>query len=125
ILYWAEDELSGVKPTITITHEVVYSPPELPGVTLIAEKLIYAAHYLDGALTLTAVVDQAATAPGPPPGIYLVQLRRLHFDDLPSGGPLNVRARVIRELLARTTTLLRDTRTRSEQAYAEATSHDH
>ena len=120
-LFWSEDDLSGLKPTITITHEVVYAPPELPGITLIAEKLLYAAHYLDGALTLSAVVDQPEGPPGSPAGIYLVLLRRLHFDDLPSGGPINLRARVIRELGNRTMTFLRDARARSEQAYARGT----
>jgi hypothetical protein len=47
VLFWAEDDLPGLKPTITITHEVVYSPPELPDCTLIVAKQLYADHYLD------------------------------------------------------------------------------
>lgn len=66
----------------------------MPGCTLIAAKLLYADHYLDGALDLTAVVDQAGDQAAGPAGLYLVLLRRLHFDDLPSGGLMNVRGRV-------------------------------
>jgi len=110
-LFWADDELPGLRQTITLTHAVVYAPPELPDATLIAAKLLYADHYLDGALDLTAVVDQ-------PAGIYLVVLHRLHFDNLPSGGPLNVRGRVIGKLRERTAAFLRDAKTQSERAYA-------
>jgi hypothetical protein len=117
-LFWSEDDLPGLKPTVTITHEVVYAPPELPGATLIASKLLYADHYLDGALDLTAVVDQAGDQAAA--GIYMVLLRRLHFDDLPSGGLTNVRGRVIGKLRDATATFLRDVKTRSEQAYARA-----
>jgi hypothetical protein len=120
VIFWSEDDLPGLKPTVTITQQVVYAPPELPGATLIASKLLYAAHFLDGALELTAVVDQAGNQASGPAGSYLVLVRRLHFDNLPSGGALNVRGRVIGELLRRTTANLRDTKVRSERAYAGA-----
>ena len=118
VMFWAEDDLPGLKPTVTITHEVVYAPPELPGTTLVASKLLYAAHFLDGALDLTAVVDQTGDQAAEPGGIFLVLFRRLHFDNLPSGGLLNLRSKVMGELLQRTTALLRDTKARSERAYA-------
>ena len=115
-LFWSEDDISGLQPTITITHQVVYAPPELPGCTLIVAKQLYADHYLDGALNLTAVVDPA---PGQQ-GLYLVFLRRLHFDDLPSGGLMNVRGRVIGKLRDQTRQSLGDAKTVSERAYASA-----
>ena len=113
VLFWAEDDLPNLKSTLTMTHEIVYAPPELPGCTLIASKLLYADHYLDGALTLTAVVD----APGDQgaPGIYLVLLRRLHFDNLPSGGVMNVRGKATGKLREQTAAVLRDAKTRSEE----------
>ena len=116
-VFWSEDDLPSAKRTIAITHIVVYSPPELGGATLIAAKLLYADHYLDGALDLTAVVDQTASGAGPSPGIFLVAFRRLHFDELPSGGVVNVRAKVTGKLGGWTTTWLRDAKSRSEQAY--------
>jgi hypothetical protein len=59
---------------------------------------------------LTAVVDQAGDQANL--GIYLVVLRRLHFDDLPSGGLINVRGKVIGKLRERTASVLRDAKTR-------------
>ena len=120
VVFWAEDDLPGLRPTVTITHEVVYAPPELPGSTLIASKLLYAAHYLDGALDLTAVVDQTGDQTAEVAGIYLVLLRRWHFDELPSGGVLNVRGKVTGKLRDQTTAFLRDTKARSERAYSRA-----
>ncbi|HKW41083.1 MAG TPA: hypothetical protein VJN39_07535 [Gemmatimonadales bacterium] len=119
VLFWSEDDFPSLKPTITITHEIVYAPPELPGSTLIVAKQLYADHYFDGALDLTAVVDQASDS-AHTPGIFLVLLHRLHFDDLPSGGLMNVRGKVIGKVRDETMTFLRDVKRRSEQAYASA-----
>jgi hypothetical protein len=114
VLFWSEEDLPSAKPTITITHEVVYAPPELPGVTLIAAKQLYADHYYDGALALTAVVDQGTGQAGS----YVLFLRRLHFDELPSGGLINIRGKVIGKLRDATKAALSDAKTASEQAYA-------
>jgi hypothetical protein len=122
-LFWSQDDLPGLKPTLTITHEVVYAPPERPGTSLIALKLLYADHFLDGALELRAVVDQVGTGAGNPAGIYLVVVRRLHFDDL--SGPFNVRGKVIGAVRNRLQTFLRDAKTASEQAYASAPAAPH
>jgi hypothetical protein len=119
-IYWSEDDLPGLKPTLTITHEVVYAPSELSGSTLIVTKQLYADHYLDGALGLTAVVDGAKVGAAEQTGIYLVVLRRLHFDDLPSGGMMNVRGKVVGKLRDQMTASLRNTKSRIEQAYSAA-----
>jgi len=126
-LFWADDDLPGLHRTITITHEIVYAPPELPGCTLIVAKQLYADHYFDGAIDVMAVVDQAGPPepPEPPgplgqPGVYLVILRRLHFDELPSGGLINVRGKVIGKLRDAMRTSLGDAKTVTERAYASA-----
>jgi hypothetical protein len=117
-LFWAEDDLPGLKPLLTITDEIVYPAPELPGTTFIASKQLYCDHFLDGALDLIAVVDRVASPAPDSAGIYVVLLRRLHFDDLPSGGLVNVRGKVIGKTRDRTLAFLRDTKKASEQAYA-------
>jgi hypothetical protein len=82
-------------------------------------KQLYADHYLDGGLELTAVVDQAAAMGNAPAGIYLVRVDRFHFDsDLPSGWLLNVRSKVTGKLSDRLTASLRDDKARTERAYA-------
>lgn len=87
IIFWSEDVLPRLRPILSVTHLIVYTPPELPGMTLAAAKQIYADHYFETAVDLTAVVDRT-------PGSYLVVLRRFRFDNLP-GGILNIRGRAI------------------------------
>ena len=87
VFFWSEDGMPHLRPILSVTHLVVFTPPELPGMTLAASKQIYANHYFEAAVDLTAVVDRD-------PGIYLVVLRRYRFDNLP-GGILNIRGRAI------------------------------
>ena len=108
ILYWSEDVLPRLRPILSVTHLVVYTPPELPGVTLIAAKQIYANHYFEAAVDLTGAVERG-------PGMYLVVLRRYRFDNLP-GGILNIRGRAINALRDQ---LVLDLR-RQQTAHAQA-----
>ncbi len=87
ILFWSEDVLPRLRPILSVTHLIVYTPPDLPGVTLAAAKQIYADHYFETAVDLTCIVDRN-------PGICLLVLRRYRFDNLP-GGILNIRGRAI------------------------------
>jgi hypothetical protein len=118
-LFWSEDDLSGARPILSITQQVVYTPPEFLTCTLIASKQLYANHYLDGGLVLADVVD-AAHASGAAPAIYLVVLSRLHFDNLPSGGLINIRHKVSGKLKDRLAASLGVAKASSEQAYARA-----
>jgi hypothetical protein len=88
IIYWSEDVLPRLRPILSVTHLVVYTPPELPGMTVVAAKQIYANHYFEAAVDLTAAVDRG------PASVYLVVLRRFRFDNLP-GGILNIRGKAI------------------------------
>ena len=93
VLYWSEDAMPRLRPILSVTHLVVYTPPELPGVTLIAAKQLYANHYFEAALDVTCVVDRQG--PGGRAGSYLLVLRRYRFDNMPSGGLINIRGRAI------------------------------
>jgi hypothetical protein len=108
ILFWSEDALPRLRPILSVTHLVVYTPPELPIVTLVAAKQIYANHYFEAAVDLTCAVDRG-------PGIYLVVLRRYRFDNLP-GGILNIRGRAIGALRDQLALDLRRQQTTLEQA---------
>jgi hypothetical protein len=90
VLFWSEDVMPRLRPILSVTHLVVFTPPELPGMTLAASKQIYANHYFEAAVDLTAILDRN-------PGSYLVVLRRFRFDNLP-GGILNIRGRAISAL---------------------------
>lgn len=120
-MFWSEDNLPSLRPTLTVRQAIIYAPPELPGSTFIVTKLLYASHYLDGDLDLTAVVDEERGGVADTSGIYVVRLERMHFDQLPSGGILNLRGRVIGRLLNRTEEWLHDTKAQSERAYARST----
>jgi hypothetical protein len=96
VLFWSETAAPRMRRTLTVSHLAVYSPPELPGTTLAAAKQIYANHYFEAAFDLTTIVDRPA-ADGSP-GMYLLVLRRYRFDNLPSGGLLNIRGKVIGSL---------------------------
>jgi hypothetical protein len=125
-IYWALDDLSGGQPTLTVNDEIVSESPARPHATYVMSKQLFSDHYLDGGLDLTAILDQssdsatasASASAGATPGIYVVMLRRLHFDNLPSGGLLNIRGRVIGKLTDVTKTLLGDAKTQSEHDYA-------
>lgn len=92
VLFWSEDAMPRLRPILSVTHQVVYTPPELPGVTLIAAKQLYANHYFEAALDVTCVVDRRGDGR---PGSYLLVLRRYRFDNMPSGGLINIRGRAI------------------------------
>ena len=96
VLFWSETAAPRMRRTLTVTHMAVYSPPELPGTTLAAAKQIYANHYFEAGFDLTTVVDRAMTDGSA--GIYLIALRRFRFDNLPSGGLLNIRGKVVGSL---------------------------
>src|SRR5213592_590568 len=58
ILFWSEDVLPHLRPILTVTHLVVYTPPELPSMTLVAAKQLYAKHYFEAAVDLTSAIDR-------------------------------------------------------------------
>jgi len=88
VLFWSEDVMPRLRPILSVTHQIVYTPPELPGVTLVAAKQIYANHYFEAAVELTCIVDR-------PGGSYVLVFRRYRFDNMPSGGLLNIRGRAV------------------------------
>ncbi|MGH7530319.1 MAG: hypothetical protein ACREMN_08060 [Gemmatimonadales bacterium] len=87
VIFWSEDVLPRLRPILSVTHQVVYTPPEWPDMTVVAAKQIYANHYFEAAVELTGVITRPAG------GSYLLVLRRYRFDNLPSGGLLNIRGR--------------------------------
>lgn len=74
--YWSTESF-GLKPVASITHVSIYVQP---GRAVIASKQIYASHYFDASLGLTAALDDPGQASGP--GMYLVYVNRSHIDFL-------------------------------------------
>jgi hypothetical protein len=92
-IYWSVDNIPHLRPTFTLNQMVVYTPAA--GTPLLARKQIYADHYFEASLEVSAVFDAPDLAGGP--GIYLVSVRRYRFDSLPRGF-LNIRGRVRSQL---------------------------
>ena len=114
VLYWSREAMPSVRPILSITHLAVYAAPDSLGMTLVAAKQIYADHYFEGAFDLMAVVDGPASTARP--GIYLIVVRRFRFDNLPSGGLLNVRGKVVGKLQDRLRSDLIHEKTTSEKS---------
>ena len=94
VIFWSRDEMPHLQPVVRITHEVVYSPLEIPNLTLVAAKQIYANHYFEAGLETLAAADRASSgSASDASGLTLVAVRRYRFDQLP-GGVLNIRGRV-------------------------------
>ena len=96
VLYWSEEAVARLRPILSITHAVVYTPPEVAGTTVVASKQIYANHYFEAALEVMDLTDRDVT--GDPASTYLIVERRFRFDNLPKGGILNIRGRAVNGL---------------------------
>lgn len=104
VIYWSEDVMPRLRPILSVTHQVVFAAPELPGATFIAAKQIYANHYFEAVVDLTYAVERPLL--DGQPGTFLMTLRRYRFDNLP-GGVLNIRGRAINALRDQLVTDLR------------------
>jgi len=91
-IYWASDRLPSLRPLLTINHVLIYAPQN-SALALVATKQLYASHYFLGAFTLATVLDRTDMPGGK--GVYYIVVQRMRFDNLPSGGLLNIRGRVI------------------------------
>jgi hypothetical protein len=89
-IYWSEETLKGLRPTVTINHIVVSSTAGASAMTVAVTKQLYSDHYFEGMLDERFVVDRRDVPGGA--GIYLIMLRQYRFDNLP-GGVLNIRGR--------------------------------
>jgi hypothetical protein len=83
-IYWSKEKF-GLKPVISITHVMIFKRPGPDGNdVVIASKGIYASHYFEASLGLTALVHGPASDPS---HSYLIYLNRSRADGL--RGPLS------------------------------------
>jgi hypothetical protein len=73
VLFWTLKDF-GLKPTVTITHAVGYLPEGTED-AMVAWKQVYASHYFNGGLSITAYAKDGEAS-------YLVQLDRVRADSL-------------------------------------------
>lgn len=81
-MYWSREQF-GLKPVVSVTHAIVYTPqPGGAADLMIASKQIYASHYFDGSLALTlAAVDRSVG--GNQVGFYMLYANRTRSASLP------------------------------------------
>lgn len=114
-MFWSEDQLPRLRRTLSVNHVVVYSPPDV-AMTLVATKQIYAKHYFEAAFDLMSVIDRDPANKAA--GSYIIVLRRYRFDNLPSGGLLNIKGRVLNSLREKMVVDLQREKTRAERGAA-------
>jgi hypothetical protein len=95
ILYWARDETSGLQPTTTLNHRVVFTPAGPAGVTIAATKQVVANHYLEAALEVLAVIDRPESGSE---RVYVMFLRLYRFDQMPKKFMISLRSQVVAKL---------------------------
>lgn len=91
VLYWSTDTVPSLRPILSVNHLTIYSPPELPGTTLLANKQIFADHYFEALFDLTTAITRPAAPAG---GIYLVVIRRFRFDRMPRVAMVSLKGKV-------------------------------
>src|SRR5437763_16219767 len=78
VLIWSKIKF-GLKPVVAVNHIMIYQRPQNTGAQiLILTKQIYANHYFDSSLGLTAFIN----IPGPTPKTYLLYENRSRVDGL-------------------------------------------
>jgi hypothetical protein len=87
-LYWSKADL-GLKPIITLTHVAICTQGRGPNEVVIASRQIFANHYFDASLGLTALIDSSDGS-----GMsYLIYVNRSRIDRFP--GPFGALARAL------------------------------
>jgi hypothetical protein len=76
-IYWSKDKF-GLKPVVSVTHVTIYKKPGDTGVA-IASKGIYADHYYEASLGLTAYINSQSSQPS---HTYLIYVNRSRTDAL-------------------------------------------
>ena len=82
VLYWVQEDYTGLKPVLSLVHGVIYQDPARPDRTVVIQKQLYASHYYDGSLAVAAVFGGS---PGATPVTYLVYANRSRGDLLKGG----------------------------------------
>jgi hypothetical protein len=114
LLYWAKENYGLPKPVVHVTHMVTWRDPSRNDRILVAQKQIYASHYYDGSLAVSAILD--APAANGRPASDLLYFNRAR-GDLLKGGFGGLRQRVARDqakkAAVQTLTTIRDALERS------------
>lgn len=110
--YWSKEQYGAGKPVVTVTHVTIARPTDTTGpAVLVLGHEIFASHYRNGSLGLTAVVEDCASGRR-----YLVYVNRTRVDVL--GGLFGGLKRIVIEgrIRGESEKLIRGVRDRLETA---------
>lgn len=117
LLYWSKEQV-GNKPIVSITHlNILRMPGCAAADTLVAAKQIFATHYMNGSLGLTALVHGCAGQPN-----YLIYVNRSQVDVLGGFWGGLVRMIVERRVKSESAEILKTLRARLESGEPSSTS---
>lgn len=77
VIYWMKEDFERAKQPIVSINHMVFSKTPKKRATVIASKQLYASHYFEAALRLTAVIKDSREND---PGFYLVYIDRSRLD---------------------------------------------
>jgi hypothetical protein len=87
---------------------------------MIASKQIYASHYFEASLELTALIENEVA--GESPGLLLLYLNRSRFDTLRKSSPLGMKDKIKKGVLRKVHEEMKSTKARIEVLYREKNS---
>jgi len=85
-IYWQKQKFEKIKPVFSLNHLTIIMPESGRTTALVASHQIYADHYYENSLTITAFVEDGHRS-----GVYLLSLIRSCFDDLRKKGIVDMR----------------------------------
>jgi hypothetical protein len=115
-IYWSQRRYERIRPIVSIDHVAIFRGVTGNDPTLIASKQIYASHYFEASLELSALVKAAEGLDSS--GFYLLYLNRSRLDSLRKGGPPGMRNTIRGEMLKRVGLEMQSTKARMEALYA-------
>lgn len=77
VLYWDRQRYTGFKPIIGITHEITWRDTSRPDRIIVAQRQVFASHYLYGSLATTLIQQDTS---GQVPVSYVVYFNRSRGD---------------------------------------------
>lgn len=116
-IYWSQTRFDRVRPILTLNHSTIFRRSHGKIKTLIASKQIYASHYFEASLELSALVEEAEGAGRP--GFFLLYLNRSRFDTLRKTGPPGMRRTIRNEMLKKVEEEMKLTKAKTETRYQE------
>jgi len=116
-VYWSKKKYGNLRPILSLNHVTIVRVPSGIVKTLIASKQIYASHYFEASLELTALIeyDKASELTG----FILVHLNRSRLDALRRTGPPGMKDRIRKGVLDKIGEEMRATKSQIEALYQE------